>query len=248
MKRQPITPEVINSYQQSLFLIKANLKVNTSSSELMQHVKKAETFLELFLQLTTFPKSLDLLDLVEFLIDQKHKELEKFVCDVSDLSYPINHETVASTIGKNRLLFNTVTGLFHYPEGFDLDFSGSYLESLSDMKISMRYKHHEAKIIVYKDPEAIDLEYYVAEWKSQNTEFEFSDIKRLEVYFNTSGALVVDTLQTEKEISYKNNFMKLLKLPTIHWVITRKQTIIQNNYNDFLAYVEFKLTNRDDVS
>lgn len=42
--------------------------------------------------------------------------------------------------------------------------------------------------------------------------------------------------------------MKLLKLPTIHWVITRKQAIIQNNYNDFLAYVEFKLTNRDDVS
>jgi len=248
MKKQVITPEIINSYQQSLFLIKANLKINTSSSELMQHVKKAETFLELFLKLTIFPKSLELLDLVEFLIEQKHTELEKFVCDVSDLSYPVNHETAASIIGKNKLLFNTITMLFHYPEGFDLDFSGSYVEPLSDMKISMRYKHHEAKIIIYKDPEAMDLEYYVTEWKHQNIEFEFSNIQRLEVYFNASGAIVIDTIQAEKEMAYKNNFTKLLNLPNIHWVLTRNQTVINNNYNDFLAYVEFKLTNRDDVN
>lgn len=182
MKRQPITTEVINSYQQSLFLIKANLKVNESSSELMQYVKKAETFLELFLKLPTLPKSLDLLDLVEFFIETKDTELEYFVCDVSSLRYPVNQDTSTSVTGKSKLLLNTITMLFHYPEGFDLDFSGSYIEPSSDMKISMRYKHHDAKLIVYKDPEALDLEYYVEEWTSEKTEFEFSDVQRLEVF------------------------------------------------------------------
>lgn len=248
MKRQPITTEVINSYQQSLFLIKANLKVNESASELMQYVKNAETFLELFLKLPTLPKSLDLLDLVEFFIETKHTELEHFVCDVSSLRYPVNQDTSTTVTGKSKLLLNTITMLFHYPEGFDLDFSGSYIESLSGMKISMRYKHHEAKLIVYKDPEALDLEYYVEEWTSEKTEFEFSDVQRLEVFFNEDGELVIETVQAQKEITYKNNLTKLLKISQIKWLMTRKQRVIKNNYNDFEAYAEFKLSNRADIS
>lgn len=248
MKRQPITPEVINSYQQALFLIKANLKVNKASSELMQYVKKAETFLELFLQLPTLPKSLDMLDLVEFFIETKNTELEHFVCDVSSLPYPVNHDTLTTVTGKSKLLLNTITMLFQYPEGFDLDFSGSYTEPLSDMKISMRYKHYDAKLTVYKDPEALDLEYYVEEWISKNTEFEFSEVQRLEVFFNEDGELVIETVQAQKEITYKNNLTKLLKMPHVKWLMTRKQTVIKNNYNDFEAYIEFKLTNRADIS
>lgn len=116
------------------------------------------------------------------------------------------------------------------------------------MKISMRYKHHDAKLIVYKDPEALDLEYYVEEWTSEKTEFEFSDVQRLEVFFNEDGDLVIETVQAQKEITYKNNLTKLLKMPHVKWLMTRKQTVINNNYNDFEAYVEFKLTNRADIS
>jgi len=246
MKRQPITPEVINSYQISLFLIKANLKVNESTSELMQYVKKAETFLELFFKLPTLPQSLELTDLVEYFIENKNTELESFVCEMSSLSYPINQGTSMTIIGKNKLLLNTITRLFHYPEGFDLDFHGAYLEHISGQKISFRYKHHEAKLIVYTEPEALDLEYYVEEWTSQHTEFEFSAIQRLEIFFNDDGTLRIETIQAQKEIIYKNKIKKLLHLSDIQWIMTRKTTIIKNDYTDFEAYVEFNLTNRVD--
>lgn len=138
MKRQPITTEVINSYQQSLFLIKANLKVNESSSELMQYVKKAETFLELFLKLPALPKSLDLLDLVEFFIETKHTELEHFVYDVSSLRYPVNNDTSTALTGRSKLLLNTITMLFHYRKRTVINNNYNDFEAYVEFKLTNR--------------------------------------------------------------------------------------------------------------
>lgn len=247
MKKQPITAEVITSFQTSLFLIKMNLKVNHSNNELMQYVQKAETFLELFLKLDNFPESLNLLDVVAFLYEHKHPELEQFVCKISSLPYPITSQTMAEITGSNGLLFKTLTMLFNYPEGFDLDFSGSYVLQTSGIKIHVRYQHENRHITLYKDPEAVDLEYYVEEIATKKGQFEFSNVERLEISFQDDGDIVIETVYPYQELFYKNKLFKFLKRPSIHWSIARKQRVMKNNYDDFEAYIGFRFTKTPDI-
>lgn len=248
MKKQPITAEVITSFQTSLFLIKMNLKVNHSTNELMQHVQKAETFLELFLKLDTFPESINLIDVVAFLHEHKHPELERFVCELSSLPYPITSQTMAEITGSNGLLFKTLTMLFNYPEGFDLDFVGSYVLQTSGIKIHVSYQHENRHITVYKDPEAVDLEYYVEEISTKKGQFEFSDLERLEISFQDDGDIVIETVYPHQELFYKNKLAQFLKRPSIQWSIARKQRVINNNYDDFEAYIGFHFTKTPDIN
>lgn len=247
MKKQPITAEIITNYQISLFLIRMNLKVNHSNNELMQYIQKAETFLDLFLKLEDFPESLNLSDVISFLYEHKQPELEQFVCEISSLTYPINSKTMDEITGGNGLLFKTLTMLFNYPEGFDLDFSGSYVLQTSGIKINVKYKHEDRRITIYKDPEAVNLEYYVEEASFKKGHFEFSDIERLEISFQDDGDIIIEIIYPLKELFYKNKLAKFLKRPSVHWSIARKQRVIKNNYDDFEAYIGFYFTQSPDI-